>query len=494
MARFAVRSEPQVAEGTVRARPKGLASDLASSAAGGRPVGLARTIVVVFGALVVLQSSQELGILKIAYLVVASIVVLASILNVRRMWRSTVVAAARPWLIASSICAALVILSLPVAVARGTPISAWIRDAAAYGLLIAAPWLAVDMALSASRRALLAVTFAAGAATTVSYAVFWIQRRHIADFSIDRLALPSLILASALFAVALALAVSSDRHRYWWTAAAALTIGLLVFSGTRSSLALLLVCPITLFASWRSDRGTPIRPRLLIAMTPAVVAIMIVGATQIRLAGGSPAAGSGPGTATGGAGPNASAAPPGRSLTERYDSIGTVLAGRDPSLQERLSQTRAVWAVFLMSPIVGGGLGVPIPWTDSTGVIHTDNAFTADTPVLVLAKFGLLGLALIAALGWAAITTIRGLGAGKRATGKSWLATIAFATAILVLMPFGWQLEDKGTALALVLVLGFGLVELRESGLPPETLDADPAIPTMEWPADGVPSRVAGHQ
>jgi hypothetical protein len=152
-------------------------------------------------------------------------------------------------------------------------------------------------------------------------------------------------------------------------------------------------------------------------------------------------------------------------LTERFDSIGTVLTGQDVSMQERLSQTRAVWAVFLTSPIVGGGLGVSIPWTDPRGVYHTDNAFTADTPILVFAKFGLLGSLLLVALGWAVITTVRSLGRGGRATRDSWLATIAFASALVVLMPFGWQLEDKGTALAVVLVLAFGLVEARDARL-----------------------------
>jgi hypothetical protein len=446
----------------------------------GQAFGLGRVVIVVFGALVILQSSQDLGPAKIAYLALASLMVLGSVWNVRGRWHSPVVASARPWLVASGVLAALIALSLPVAIVRGTGISAWLRDAAAYGLLVAAPWLAVDLALSTSRRVVLAMTVAAGAAATVSYALVWLQRRQISDFPIDRLALPSLTLAAGFFAVALALAIAGARHRYWWAAGAAIAIGLLVYSGTRASFVLLLLCPILLAASWLADRSGPLRPRLLISVLPVLAAITIVGAIQLQLAArggvdGQPTATAGASAATptsGATGPTTTGPPgtnpspvPTHNLGERFDSIGTVLSGQDASLQERLSQSRAVWAVFLTSPIVGGGLGVPIPWTDPRGVYHTDNAFTADTPILVFAKFGLLGLLLIGVLGWAVITTVRSLGRGGRATRGSWLATIAFAAALAVLMPFGWQLEDKGTALAVVVVLALGLVEARDARL-----------------------------
>jgi hypothetical protein len=122
---------------------------------------------------------------------------------------------------------------------------------------------------------------------------------------------------------------------------------------------------------------------------------------------------------------------------------------------------------------VGGGLGVTIPWTDSRGVAHTDNAFTADTPILVFAKFGLFALVIVAALGWATFTTVRTLKAAGRATRQSWLASIAFTSALIALMPFGWQIEDKGTALAVILVLAFGLVELRDKALTDGQLEAE---------------------
>jgi hypothetical protein len=160
------------------------------------------------------------------------------------------------------------------------------------------------------------------------------------------------------------------------------------------------------------------------------------------------------------------------------------LAGQDASFQERVSQTRAVWTSFLTSPIVGGGLGVPIPWIDPSGVLHTDNAFTADSPILVLAKFGLLGIALVAALLWAAVVTIRRLGRGGPVTRQAWLATIGLAFGVLLLTPFAWQLEDKGTALGTILVLAFGLVQTRDARLASGPSDS-PAKPLTSQVTEG---------
>jgi hypothetical protein len=446
--------------------------------------GLLRATIVVLGALVVLQSSQDVGAAKVIYLVVAAGLILGSVLAVRRAWDSPVVEMARPWLISSVVVAGLIAISLPVALARGTSPSAWLRDAAGYGLFAAAPWLATDLAVSATRRAIVGLTAIAGVLATISYAVVWLQKRHIADFPVDRLALPSAILASALFAVALGIALTHRRHRYLWLAVASATLGVLVMSGSRQTLLLLAVCPIVFVASLRADRTTPILPRLLVAAAPAVIAIGIVGATQLLPTFGAPEvaatpAVSNPPTAVGGppAGSGGSAPPaqsaaasegatpvPSRYLAERYGSIGSVLAGTDASLQERISQSRAVWDVFLTSPILGGGLGVLIPWTDPTGVVHTDNAFTADSPLTVLAKFGILGIGLIAVLVWATLHTIRRVGP-RPATRPAWLALIGLTSAVVLLTPFAWPLEDKGSALATVLVLALALIAVRDARL-----------------------------
>lgn len=468
---------------------------------------IVRAGVLVLGALAVLQSSQDVGGLKILYFALAVGVVLGSVRVIRRNWHSPVVSAARPWLIASVVLAGLVALTLPLAILKATPLSAWVRDAAAYGLVAAAPWVALDLGLSASRRAVLSLAVLASGAATLSYLVVWIQRRGIADLAIDRLVLPSFVLATALFSLAVALSLSARRRRFIWTALACLAIGILVVAGTRATLVILLISPVTLLASWLTDRTESVGPKIVVAAMPILVALGIVTATLLHLSipglrdvatspspgpniveatpGPSQVAASSsqlPGTVEGNPSPSAVAALPSQSpgdvrpdLTDRYDTFGAVLAGSDPSLRERLSQTRALWAVFLQSPLVGIGLGATVPWVDAAGRTRTDTVFTADTPVLVLAKFGILGLVIVGVLAWSAISTIRAL-LRRPETRQASLILIAFATGMVALTPLGWQVEDKGTGLAIVLLVGLALVDIRES------ISAAPASSAREDP------------
>src|SRR5258705_8760574 len=81
---------------------------------------------------------------------------------------------------------------------------------------------------------------------------------------------------------------------------------------------------------------------------------------------GAPGKSSGPSASSGTSGQSGGTAPPptplpSRYLTERFDSIGSLLTGQDASLPERISQTPAVLAAFLTSPLLRGGLRVPIP-------------------------------------------------------------------------------------------------------------------------------------
>ena len=70
--------------------------------------------------------------------------------------------AARPWLILSLLLLGLIALSLPVAIAHGTPITTWLRDAATYGLCAAAPVFALDAASSMRWRLVFSLTIVMG--------------------------------------------------------------------------------------------------------------------------------------------------------------------------------------------------------------------------------------------------------------------------------------------------------------------------------------------
>jgi hypothetical protein len=118
---------------------------------------------------------------------------------------------------------------------------------------------------------------------------------------------------------------------------------------------------------------------------------------------------------------------------------------------------------------VGRGLGVSIPWIDYDGKLIAE--YWSDTPIAVLAKFGVFGIVIWAALGWATVITLLRMRRDRRAGSITRPALLGFATGLVVLSPFGPQLEDKGTGLALILLLGLWLAVIRtsepdESGLP----------------------------
>jgi len=426
--------------------------------------GFARATIVIFGAMAVLQSSQGLDAVKLAYLGAATLAVGGSVWSVYRERADALVAFARPWLVASLVVAGIIGISLPVALLHGTAFSTWTRDAAAYALVVAAPWVALDLARSVTSRTMIGLTVLAGGLAALSYAIVWVQRRAITDVAIDRLVLPSFTLATALFAVAVAQSVSREHRRYWWAALASVTVALLLLAGTRTALAILIVPLVIIAIAWLTDRSLSFRTRIVPACLPLLTAGVIVASTQLSLAVdlghlGGPLSGSdGSGSSDGSRSP-----PDPHTLEGRFDTFGSVLAGRDASLQDRVAQTRAAWDIFLASPLVGSGLGVVVPWTTTSGRLETE--FTADTPVLVLAKFGVLGLVLVGALGGAWLITIRRLNQGGPSARASRLALAGFGAAIVALTPFGWQLEDKGTGLAVILILGLALSEAGQADL-----------------------------
>lgn len=410
-----------------------------------------------------LQSSQDLDVVKICYLAAAAVAILGSIWTVYQRRDDPLVAIVRPWLIASLVAAGIVGASLPVALLHGTAISSWIRDAAAYALVVAAPWVALDLAWSVTPRGTGILIVTAGGLATLSYAIVWVQRRAMADVPIDRLVLPSFMLATALFAFTVARSVSDQRRRYGWALLASVTIALLLLAGTRTTLAILIVPIAVLGVAWLTDPGRPLLTRLTPALLPLLTAGVIVASSQLSSSIdlgrviASLTGSNGSGSTQGG--PRSTPDP--HSLEGRFDTFGSVLTGRDASLQDRIAQTRAAWDLFATSPIVGGGLGVVVPWTTTAGRLETQ--FTADTPLLVLAKFGLLGLVLVGVLVGAWLGTIRGLKGGGATTQVSRLALVGFGAAIVVLTPFGWQLEDKGTGLAVILLLALAFSEARQA-------------------------------
>lgn len=423
--------------------------------------GATRACLVVFGGLLTLQSSDRIDVAKLAYLLVAGIAFAGCVIAVWRSRAEPQTVAMRPWLVGSAVILGIVALSLPVAIFQGSTISNWFRDAAAYALLAAAPWLAIDLARSASTRLILGVGLVASLLSLASFAVVWIQRRQLADLPIDRLAFPSMTLGAAAYCIAIAFAVRSHgRTRVAWILLSMVIVATFLLTGTRTSFVLLAApLAVVLFDGWQRGRAALRSGALPVVAQFAAVAMVLfvsLGGLQAGLGltgaadpsvspGGGPP---GPGASPGSGGP--APTPPRRDLEDRFTTLDDIASGRDESLRLRLEVTRLAWQVFMSSPLFGVGLGHEYTYQASPTRSYT--LLTLDTPAVVFSKFGALGLLLIAALVAPAWLIARAL---FKRSGSSWrlLTLIGYGAVLVALIPFGWPPDDKGTAFALVFLL-----------------------------------------
>ena len=420
--------------------------------------GRFRLAFVLFGGMVALQSSPTLDATKFAYLVGTVLCLVGALAAVWSARRTPEVRLRAPWLAASAALAALIAMSFLVARGEGTSLTDWVRDIAAYALFAVVPVFALDGQASASRKLLVGMLVLAGLLGGLAWAVEWLSRRQILELPFERLVFPSGQLPGMLYLFAMATALTAGRRVAAWAVLAGVILGLFLLTGTRSSL-LLLIGPLVMAALAGRAR---IRSSLRAIVSHGVVAVALVLAFQLALA--LPAL-LGPGRTA--EEPGSSVGPGGSGLTEilgpnvvgdRFGSLPVVLGNpaSDPSFKERISQYQAAWALFVSSPIVGVGPGHSIDWVDVSGYPRT--GFTADTPLVMPAKFGLLGilvlLGAVVAYGFTVRTALR-----RDPRSGITLTLVGYGVLTMVGLPLGFPIEDKGASLALMLLLALAFAE-----------------------------------
>jgi hypothetical protein len=435
--------------------------------------------------LVVLQSSQGLGLPKILYLILAASAFMGSCRAIRALQGREMFTAARPWLMVSLLLFGLIALSLPVAIAQGTPLSAWLRDAATYGLFAAAPVFALDAAASMRSGQLLAIAVAVAGLGALSFAINWVTIRNLAILPFDQLVLPTASLPIALFLVSLAAGIVDRPRRLTWIVLGGVALGFFLVTGARSALFFLVAMPVMVVFAGRPLIRRAIAACLGIALVAAIVVVAIqagfvtasrempppidvgppVGSpveSPVGLSGASSPIGSPGGSGTPAEPPSTPrpAANPDNTLIQRVQAFLTS-PQRDGSLRERLAQYQVAWDLFLSSPLVGVGLGHPIVWTRLDGSIADD--FTADTPLVLPAKLGILGVVWLVLLAYVWLQFVRRL---RRRSGIT-IAGLAMAGWAAILVALAWtglSVEDKGFSFALMLLLAMGFIEVEQGG------------------------------
>lgn len=448
--------------------------------------GRFRVAFVLFGGMLALQSSQNLDGTKLAYLVGTVICLVGALAALWHRRRTRALKLRFQWIASSIALAALISISFFVARGNGISITAWVRDVAAYGLFAAVPVFAMDAQASAPRKLLVGMLVLAGLLGGLSWAVEWLSRRHILDLPFARLAFPSGQLPGMLYLFAMATAFTTVHRRAAWVALAGVTLGLFLLTGTRASL-LLLVGPLAMGALAGRAR---IRSSVRTVVLHGVVALAVVVAFQLALAlpvilgraieePGSSEPGNPSPAAT--LGPSV--------LGDRIWSLPGLLGNpaSDASFRERAAQYEAAWALFVSSPVIGVGPGHSIDWIDVSGYPRRES--TADTPLVMPAKFGLLGILVFLGAVLAYGSTMRtALRRDRRSVVT--LTLVGYGVWTIVGIPLGFVIEDKGASLALMLLLAVAFAERTApqpvNSLPPSELRVNTLSSEMGYGVGGI--------
>ena len=249
---------------------------------------------------------------------------------------------------------------------------------------------------------------------------------------------------------------------------AGVILGLFLLTGTRSSLLLpigaLAMAIVAGRARWRSSLRT--------VVLHGIVAVAVVLASQLAIAPPDVPGLGGPVEVPESSGPAATSVPV--VVGDRFGSLPATLGNptSDASFKERVAQYGAAWRLFLSSPVVGVGPGHSIDWIDVSG--YPRSGFTADTPLVMPAKFGLLGIVVFLGVAVAYGATVR-TAWQRDPRSRTTLALVGFGLLVIVGMPLGFLVEDKGASLALMLLLA---LVFSERAAPP-SMDSGPVEETI---------------
>lgn len=377
---------------------------------------IARLAFIVGGGMLVLQSENTES--KIAYAAGAAIFLVVALTRVPKSMRTRAeIAAFRPVFYGGFAVLTLVVVSFFVASSHGVGTVPWFRAALPYALLGTLPIVGLEVAIDSSRESVTRMFVFFTAIAPISFMVSFLDRRGISTLPIGQFAITSIALCAALLGYSLAQVATGGRRSVWFVAAVYVPLAVLL-SGTRSGLAL--------FAGVGGVIGHPRKMRLPAAKVAAVTAALGFALWILVPLIGSKL------TST----PDF--------YSRRFASIPALLGSDDPaaadqSLDLRAIQSRVLREAFSESPVFGQGPG------------KLYEGITAlDTPVAILAYFGIFGIVVLI---WYAILWYRSIARLREITSHT-SATAAFRVFVFTLVgyfPLGLVTDDKGLALALCL-------------------------------------------
>lgn len=388
--------------------------------------GMVRLALLSVGALIVFQSATASSAPRYLYAVVLVWVIALSAVDILRT-RDRVPTV----IVAGAFLAVLVAGTALVAGQRGTTGTLWARDFITYGLVLVAPLVGYAAARRMGRSPL-GLTLVVGIVSSLGFAVDWLSRRGVSSLPFDRFVYGSGALASLAMAILVAAACRRQHTALALFGAAVVAASQLV-TGTRTSL-IYFAAPlaIAIYQVWRerSWRGF----RILVGL--GAIAALSLPLLASRLTDDP------------------------RFLSQRFElglgALGGSLQG-DQSFQLRSIAYGLARTSFEQHPWFGTGLGYEFATQD----LKYASGLTLDTPLVTVAKFGIVGSAALAIflIAWVAFLW-------KLSANDSLLryVIVGFVAIQVCFLPFGSPLEDKGFGVAAMLLTAIVAFQARASG------------------------------
>jgi hypothetical protein len=385
----------------------------------------ARILFLVFGGFLALQSSGGVGSLKLVYLAGVFVSLGGALFRFSQGTDQFARRLARPLMRVSVAMSILLLLSLLVARAHGIHGTDSLRDIAPYVLFACAPAFAIDVAGAFSHRGLVRLLVGAGILATVSYATNWLELRGIAQLPFSQFALSSFYLPVALFVYATACALHTNRHRPRWTLLSVLVFALMLVSGTRETL-IMMIAPIVVVVGarrlmsarfFRLAWGGPVSVVLMLGAAYGVIAATHASTTTI---------------------------------SDRITTLQHTGTSSDASYHDRQAETRVATDIFYANPILGSGPGTTFNWISANG--SQQSSFVIDTATDFPAKFGIAGLAVVGFLVLSYGSFLRSASRFNHPRTET-LALAAYTAVAALGTLLTNPLEDKGFTFGLILLL-----------------------------------------
>ncbi|WP_341927817.1 hypothetical protein [Nocardioides psychrotolerans] len=386
----------------------------------------ARILATAGGALLVFQAPGDEA--KIAYLGLLIVCLMVAARNLARSDDRVSLQAFRPMLTATVAVLALLAFSYLNATTNQIAPIDWFRDALGYFLILALPLVGLEASQHLSRRWLMTTLTVLGLVAAVGLALDWLGRRGAASTERVVLATATFTLLALAF-VAVKAGLGPKRIR--WMVALVVIVGSLVATGSRTNALLLVMVLVGIVGAQRRAR-VPLPRIILLGGVFALVAVYF--STFLSDSGLVEA----------------------NFFTNRLRALTDAAGGglsQDQSFLAREYSYRLAQKRWEASPWLGGAPGY---------IYRPSGLYTLDTPWMVPAKFGVVGTALLLGYLLTVARCVRRL--ATRTVAPEFTAARGWMLAMIALTPFGPWIEDKGTGIALMMIVAIAVAVTRDDG------------------------------